>query len=343
MTAVWDRDGVGGVDLARDVRQSPSPGELLGESQIFLDALAATRRLIQDTAPLLLLQGEPGTGRTLTARRIHYEGPAPDDPFIVVQCGSVPPTLIEAELFGTGMRGIPNEGPARRGILDIAGRGTVFLDEIQDLPTVVRRRIVEYLQGPGHPTHGHCRIIAASRAKPDPASHRDPAAADFDRLLLDHMVELPPLRSRERDLEILARAFLRTWARQRSVATPALESGALSAMYAYPWPGNVRELKSVLERAALLAPGRRIGPEHLRIKARRNEPLAGDDPPAADMILIPAGGKTLAEIEAEAVRAALKLTSGNRSAAARMLEISRPTLGRKIKKYGLAEDGDRGD
>jgi Nif-specific regulatory protein len=335
MTAVWDRDGLGGIDLAEGVRQTPSPGELLGESQIFLDALAATRRLIRESSPLMFLQGEPGTGRTLTARRIHYEGPAPDDPFIVVQCASLPSSLVEAELFGTGGGPVPGDGPSRRGILEVAGRGTVFLDEIQDLPALVRRRIFEYLQTAGD---GHGRIIAASRAKPDPAAHRDPMAADFDRLLMAHMVELPPLRSRERDIEILSRAFLRAWARQRSVATPLLESGALSAMYAYPWPGNVRELRSVLERAAGLAPGRRIGPEHLRIKARRNESLAGDDPPAADMILIPAGGKTLAEIEAEAVRAALKLTSGNRSAAARMLDVSRPTLSRKIKKYGVEDE-----
>ncbi len=171
--------------------------------------------------------------------------------------------------------------------------------------------------------------------KPEVSRNDDHLAAEFKSILYENMVELPPLRSRERDIELLARHFLKNWARAQGVSMPVLETRAIAAMYAYPWPGNVRELRNALERAPALAPGRRIGPEHLRIKSRRNAPLQGSGPPSRNMILIPPEGKTLQQIEAEAVRATLKLTGGNRSAAARMLSISRPTLSRKIKKYEL--------
>lgn len=336
MTAVWERDDASDLQLALRDPVTPSPGDLVGESQIFLDALAATRRLMQQDARLILLHGEPGTGRTLFARRIHYEGLAPEDPFIAVQCSSLPPSLLEAELFGASPDGPPVPGERSRGILDVARQGTIFLDEVQDLPEPIRRRLAMRLEGIDGSVR--CRTVAASRAKPDPGVVDDPFASTFEELLLDNMIELPPLRSRERDLELLARHFLRRWAQDQNAKVPVLESGAIAAMYAYPWPGNVRELRTVLERAATLAPGRRIGPEHLRIRTRRNEPLKRDGPPAADMILIPAEGKKLAQIEAEAVHATLKLTSGNRSAAARLLGISRPTLSRKIKKYDIPVD-----
>ena len=122
---------------------------------------------------------------------------------------------------------------------------------------------------------------------------------------------------------------------ENSAPVPLLEARAIEAVYAYPWPGNVRELRDVLERAASVAPGRRLGLEHLRIKTRRNALLRGDEPPFRNMILILPEGKTMEQIEAEAVRATLKLTGGNRSAAARILQISRPTLTRKVKKYKL--------
>ena len=151
--------------------------------------------------------------------------------------------------------------------------------------------------------------MGASRVKPEADLDEDQLSVEFHDILYQNMVELPPLRGRERDIELLARHFLRDWAMDHGVPVPVLETKSIEAMYAYPWPGNVRELRNALERAATLAPGRRIGPEHLRIKARRNAPLHGEAPSSRDMILIPPEGKRIAQIEAEAVRATLKLTA----------------------------------
>ena len=335
MTAVWDRDDAAGIQLASMDPVVPSPGELLGESQIFLDALASAKKLVLRKAPFVLLQGEPGTGRTLFARSIHYEGPAPQDPFIAVQCSSLPPGLLEAELFGAQAGSLVGQTERKPGILELAAEGTVFLDEVQDLPQTVRRRLASLFFERAGAEPQRCRILGASRIKPEESGDDDPLVVKYQNTLFQNMVELPPLRSRERDIELLARHFLRNWASVQGAPLPVLEIGAIEAMYAYAWPGNVRELRNVLERAATVAPGRRIGPEHLRIKSRRNAPLRQGGAPARDMILIPPEGKTLEQIESEAVRATLKLTDGNRSAAARMLSISRPTLSRKIKKYDL--------
>ncbi len=335
MTAVWERDEAGGVQLASMDPAMPIPGELLGESQIFLDALASARKLVRRRAPFVLLQGESGTGRTLFARSLHYEGPAPQAPFIAVQCSSLPPSLLETELFGAPAGVLRSDTARKAGIFELAGEGTVFLDEVQELPDSVRRRLANAFKGVDEAGEISCWILGASRTKPEIGPEDDRLVREFQETLYKNMVEVPPLRSRERDVELLARHFLRGWAIDHGVAMPVLESRAVEAMYAYPWPGNIRELKYALERAAALAPGRRIGPEHLRIKSRQNTPLRQGSPPSRDMILIPPEGKSLADIEAEAVRATLKLTGGNRSAAARILGISRPTLGRKIKKYDL--------
>ena len=335
MTAVWERDDVGGIQLAAMDSVVPNPGELLGESQIFLDALASARRLMRNGAPFILLHGEPGTGRTLFARSIHYEGPAPQDPFIAIQCSSLSPNLLESELFGAPPGSVPGQTVRKPGILELAGEGTVFLDEVQHLPSSVRRRLASHFRGFEDQGPIRCWIMGASRVKPEADLDEDQLSVEFHDILYQNMVELPPLRGRERDIELLARHFLRDWAMDHGVPVPVLETKSIEAMYAYPWPGNVRELRNALERAATLAPGRRIGPEHLRIKARRNAPLHGEAPPSRDMILIPPEGKRIAQIEAEAVRATLKLTARNRNAAARMLGISRPTLSRKIKKYHL--------
>ena len=216
MTAVWERDDVGGIQLAPADPAAPSPGELLGEAQIFLDALASARRLVRRGVPFILLQGESGMGRTLFARSIHYEGPAPQEPLIAVQCASVPPSLLEAELFGAPAGSLPGQAERKAGILELAGEGTVFLDGVQDLPGAVRRRLASCFRRMNTESPLRCWLLGASRVKPEIAPKDDRLVAEFQDILYRNMIELPPLRSRERDVELLARHFLRSWAIKRA-------------------------------------------------------------------------------------------------------------------------------
>ena len=335
MTAIWGGYD-GEVKKKKSVALQPDPAsDLVGESQEFLNALSTVRRFIGEGSPIIVLQGESGTGKTVFARSIHYRGASPADPFLTVQCSLLPAELIEPELFGAPAGSLPGQTERKPGILELAGRGTVFLDDVQVLPPTLQSRLLDLLrEEPGSPAL-HCRVLAASRNWPPPEGSQEPVQPDFHILLMRHAVELPPLRKRGRDLEILVRHFLNRWGAERGVPAPDCEPGAIAALYAHPWPGNVRELRNTVERAARLASGGRVRIEHLQIQTREHRALVGQGEFAPDMIVIPATGKPLEQIEREALTASLGLAGGNRDAAAGLLQIDRSTLDEKLAKHGI--------
>lgn len=336
MTAIWGGEGtrgrVGGAPASGPAADRPH--DLVGESQAFLNALSAVRRLLEERAPVLLLMGESGTGKTVFARAVHHRSATPADPFLTLQCSLLAPELIEPELFGAEAGALPGQSRRKPGLLELAGRGTVFLDDVEVLPPPLQRRLVDALRksGPGAPVG---RVVAASRFWPAPGEASEPLQPEFHGFFHPFAVELPPLRKRERDLELLVRHFLERWAAERNAPVPSVDADAIAALYAHPWPGNVRELRTTIERAARLAPGPRIRLEHLQIQTREHRSLARADEPAPQMIRIPPIGKPWEAIEREALEVTLHLAGGNRSAAARMLRLSRGTLNRKLRKYGL--------
>jgi DNA-binding NtrC family response regulator len=335
MTAIWGGEDGSSSRRASIALHPDAASDLVGESQAFLNALSGLRRMISEGAPIILLRGESGTGKTVFARSIHYRGAAPSDPFLTVQCSLLPAELIEPELFGAPAGSLPGQTERKPGILELAGRGTVFLDDVQLLPPELQSRLLALLtEGHGHHSL-HCRVLAASRNWPPPEGSQEPMQPDFHVLLMEHAVELPPLRKRERDLELLVTHFLERWAGERGLPVPEVDPDAIAALYAHPWPGNVRELRTTVERAARLSSGGRIRLEHLQIQTREHRGLAGRTEPAADMIVLPATGKPLDEIEREAVRATLGLAGGNRDLAAEMLRISRATLDEKLTRHGI--------
>jgi len=335
MTAIWGGHE-GGVGKRRSVTLQPDPAsDLVGESQAFLNALSAVRRLIADGAPIILLRGESGTGKTIFARNIHYRGASPADPFLTVQCSLLPAEMIEAELFGAPAGSFPGQTEAKPGILELAGSGTVFLDDVQVLPPAFQRRLLELLRHEKGSPELHCRVLAASRNWPPPEGSQEPVQPDFHVLLMEHAVELPPLRKRERDLELLVRHFLGRWATERGIPAPECDTEAIAALYAHAWPGNVRELRNTVERAVQLSGGGRIRIEHVQIQTREHRGLGGQAEPSSDMIYIPASGKALDQIEREAIEAALGLAGGDRGHAAELLRIDRVTFDQKLAKHGL--------
>jgi DNA-binding NtrC family response regulator len=307
-------------------------------------ALHIAKRVATTPLRAILLTGEAGTGKELVARCIHNAGLNANAPFVSINCASIPAPLLEVELFGLAPSRNDAPGTRKLGALELAGRGTVFLDEIGEMPIALQDRLMRCLEEysitrfGGNESVVHCRVIAASKTR---LEDRVGAGAFRDDLLARLSVlriELPPLRDREDDARLIADYLLGEAARLQGTVRRQLGLDAVAILRAHRWPGNVRELKHVIERALVVCDGPFIGAEHLSINQRRAGASAVRGATTFGEIRIPADGKRLRDIEKEALALTLQLTEFNQSAAARILCISRPTLARKLKAYGLSKD-----
>ncbi len=317
---------------------------IIGESAAIRDALDRARKVAASRMTTVLLVGDTGTGKELFARGIHYAGPARGEPFVAVNCAAIPETLLESELYGHERGAFTDARAQKRGLMELAGAGTLFLDEIGELPRRLQPKLLRALEerrvrrlGGLHEVDISCRIVAAANGSLHDAVTRLEFREDLYYRLNVFRVALPPLRDRDGDVELLARHFLAELARQQDLEPKTLEPDAAAALRAHTWPGNIRELKNVIEHAAILSEGSSIDASHLMIQHRTRIPASRAG--TTREIQIPAEGKSLESIEREAVLATLEITKGNRSAAARILGISRPTLARKMRAYGLTTVG----
>jgi two-component system response regulator AtoC len=318
---------------------------IVAESAGMRHALHMAKRVATTPLRALLLSGEAGTGKELVARCIHNAGLHANAPFVSINCSSIPAPLLDVELFGTPLG--RNEGNRKLGVLELTGRGTVFLDEVGEMPLALQDRLLRTLEeysisrfGLAAGTEGtvHCRVIAASKTRLEERV----AAGAFREELLARLsvlrIELPPLRERDDDVRVIADHMLSEASRLQALPRRQLGLDAIAVLRSHRWPGNVRELKHVIERAMVVCDGPLIGAEHLAINQRRAGAGAVRGATMFGEIRIPADGKRLRDIEREALELTLQLTDYNQSAAARILCISRPTLARKLRAYGLKAD-----
>ncbi len=323
--------------LRRELAERHRFEEMVGRSE----PMQRLFRLVEKAAAFpttVLVTGESGVGKELVARALHHQGPRAERPFVAVNCGAIPEALLESELFGHVRGAFTGAHADRKGLFEAAHGGTLFLDEIGELPLSLQVKLLRVLQ------EGTVRPVGASRdravdVRVVAATVRDlseeVAAGRFREDLLYRLdvlrIHVPPLRERKEDLSLLVDHFLARFAERLGVAVEGVRPDAMRALLAYPWPGNVRELQNVLERAVVLADGPWITfedlPGHLR------EP---QDPVRvvlrSDELSIK---KATRFIEAELIRKALDRTGGNRTHAARLLEISHRALLYKMKAYGL--------
>lgn len=318
---------------------------IVAESAGMRHALHMARRVATTPLRAMLLTGEAGTGKELVARCIHNAGLHANAPFVSINCSSIPAPLLEVELFGsTPGRNEPNTN-RKLGALELAGRGTVFLDEIGEMPLALQDRLFRTLEEYSISRFGggesvvHARVIAASKTRLEDRVTAGAFREDLLARLAVLRIELPPLRERDDDVRLIADHMLAEATRLQGVARRQLGLDAIGVLRGHRWPGNVRELKHVIERALVVCEGALIGAEHLVINQRRNGSGAVRGAATFGEIRIPADGKRLRDIEKEALELTLQLTEYNQSAAARILCISRPTLARKLRAYGLAKDG----
>jgi DNA-binding NtrC family response regulator len=311
---------------------------------------AAVARVIQQVAQVaqstytVLVQGETGTGKELIARAIHRQSPRANGPFIVVDCGAIPETLMESELFGYERGAFTGAMRRKEGQFQLAQGGTLFLDEIGNVPLMAQAkllRVIEereiYALGGGRPVPVDVRIIAASNLPFEDEIKAGRFRSDLFYRLTEFTIALPPLRERHEDILPLAQRFLAEAGMELRHPLRGLSESAMQMLVRHDWPGNVRELKNVVRKAALL--GRDvITPDELPA-LRPGRPVthaAGAPPVGADLSLREVGELAVREAERRAIILALETVKGNKSRAARLLRTDYTTLHAKMKRYGIS-------
>jgi transcriptional regulator with PAS, ATPase and Fis domain len=319
---------------------------IMGRSPALLEAVEVARRIARRGASNVLLFGETGTGKEVFARAVHYAGPRPSAPFVAINCAAIPPALLESELFGYEKGAFTDAKHTKEGLLELARDGTLFLDEVSSLPIDLQPKLLRVLEerrvrrvGGFAEIDVRCRVIAATNNPLEKLVQDGSFREDLFYRLNVLRVSIPPLRDRKGDIELLAERFLMDGAAAHGLPAARLTRAAIEVLNRHTWPGNVRELKNVMERALVMSDGRAIEARHLLLDHR--EPRGARQGPAAGaaggLITIPPDGRSLRSVEAELLEITLQLTSWNKSAAARILGISRPTLHKKIDDYGITE------
>lgn len=295
----------------------------------------------------VLVQGESGTGKELMARAIHHTSPRKNKPFVPVNCAALPDTLLESELFGYDEGAFSGARRRKPGRFEIADGGTIFLDEVGDLPLAMQpkilraaeEKIIERLGGTRR-IPVDVRIVAASNRDLRQEVKEGRFRQDLYFRLAVITVSIPPLRDRKEDILVLADHFLREFCADLGRPSPSLSDAAASALLAHDWPGNVRELKNAMQHLALLCDDSVIEPQSLPGWLLMEGPpgiavRADSDPLDTPLSLKESKRRTFVETEKRQIAEALRVFDGNRTRAAEYLGISRRSLQLKIKHYGL--------
>ena len=315
--------------LRETLRTRPGFADLIGVSVKMQRVYRLIERVSQHAYPVLIL-GESGTGKELVARSVHYSGVRRNKPFIPVDCSSLVPTLIEAELFGYVKGAFTGALHAKQGLMEIADGGTLFLDEIGDLPFDMQAKLLRALQekevrpvGSTDRIPLSARIIAATNRDLDASVRAGTFRQDLFFRLNVVQIKIPPLRERKTDIPILVNSFLEKFS-EANGKMRTISEDAIARMMAYDWPGNVRELENAIERAIALGSGPILHAGDLPTNLQYG---TGERLPQNDELL------PLDELERRAILRALREAGGDKLAAARMLGIGKTTLYRKLKQY----------
>jgi DNA-binding NtrC family response regulator len=336
--------------LREQLRASQGLGAMIGRSAEMEKVYRILSKVAQSTHPVLIL-GESGTGKELVARTVHAYGPNAQKPFLPVDCGSLVPTLIESELFGYVKGAFTGANRSKDGLLVSAESGTVFLDEIGELPLDLQAKLLRALQerevrpvGATHRVPIKARIVAATNRNLAEMVEKGSFRKDLFYRLNVVNLRLPSLRDRREDIPLLAAHFLDRISRERG-SKFTLSDEALRTMMRYEWPGNVRELENSVERACALSSGPilHLGdlPTQLQNNgleasmAARRAALAAGEPVEAGSAAAPV--MTLADLEKQAILSAIRTLNGDKLQAAKLLGIGKTTLYRKLKEYGIAD------
>jgi len=310
--------------------------KLIGQSPNF-ESMLRSARMVAATDVTVLVAGETGTGKEVLAHALRQHSPRADKPFITLNCAALPEALAESELFGHRKGAFTGAVGSQIGRFQAADRGTVFLDEVDSLPVALQAKLLRFLEtgeiqpvGETHTQRVDVRIIAATNTNLVDKISKGEFRRDLYYRLNVVPLEIPPLRERSGDIQLLIHHFMSEFAEEHKLPETTFSKTALARMATYGWPGNVRELRNVCERLSILLAGRTIEENNLPGEIVNRVPLQ------KPLFALPELGIDLEKVEIDLIRQALHRTNGNRSRSARLLGISRDTLLYRMQKYGIS-------
>jgi two-component system response regulator HydG len=324
--------------LSEEVERSQRLGDLLGESEPMQRLFDQITR-VADSEATILLTGESGTGKELVARALHRGSRRRHGPMVPINCAALPENLLESELFGHSRGAFTGAQAERRGLFVKADGGTLYLDEVSELPLPLQPKLLRALEegrvrpvGSDREVPFDARLVAATNRDLEELIERETFRRDLYYRINVIEIQVPLLRARGNDVLLLAQHFLSRFAERSGKVVTGLSEPAAGKLLAYHWPGNVRELKNAMERAVALTRAERLSVDDLPEPIQRHEPtrivVVGSDP--SDL-------EPLEVVEKRYILHTLKLLGGNRTLAARALGCDRKTLYRKLKSYGIGE------
>ena len=322
------------------IEQRYSFGNIIARSEAMRHVFELVEK-VADHKTTVLITGESGTGKDLIARAVHHNGRRANKPMVSINCGGIPENLLESELFGYKRGAFTDAVKDKPGRFEEADGGTVFLDEIGELPLPLQVKLLRVLQeeeisplGGVGSTRIDVRVIAATSRDLNREALEGRFREDLFYRINVMPIHLPPLRERRGDIPLLVGYFIDMFNKKLQKDIEGLSSEAMPILMGYGWPGNIRELENVIERSILLARGRWITPEDLPSRISSESNYLPSFLPEESLSI----RKASSRLERDLIRKALELTGGNRSRASRILEISRPKLLAKIKAYHLDQN-----
>jgi DNA-binding NtrC family response regulator len=308
---------------------------IIGRSGSMQEIFNTIERVAPSRATVLLT-GESGVGKDLIARAIHFHSPRKDKPLVKINCTAIPENLMESELFGYEKGAFTGAQTSKPGKFEQADLGTVFLDEIGDVPAAIQVKLLRVLQereferlGSNVTRHIDIRLVAATNQDLRAALEQGTFREDLYYRLNVVPINIPPLRERKQDIPFLANHFVRKLAPDTGCSVESITDAAMEKLMGYHWPGNVRELENVIERSLVMATGTKLDVADIKLEdAPRARQQSGDTHFLPD-------GLTLDQYEQDIIREALKRADGNKSQAARLLGLTRNALRYRLTQMGL--------
>jgi DNA-binding NtrC family response regulator len=322
-------------ELRRHIAHEYGIDRIVGRHQTMLDLYETINQVARSGASTVFLRGESGTGKDLVARVIHYNSDRAAKPFMNITCTALSETLLESELFGHERGAFTDAKAQKKGLFELADGGTIFLDEVGDMPAGLQAKLLRFLEertfrrvGGTQEVNVDVRIIAATNRDIEKAIEEHKFRSDLMYRLNVISIYMPPLRDRGDDVTLLTQYFVARFAQEFRKPCIHVATDAMKLLYKYSWPGNVRELRNVIERAVLLSKNQALGVNDL-VLGRVSEPVV------VGRFVLPTEGVDLRALEDDLVRQALARAAHNQTQAARLLHLSRDAFRYRLEKLGL--------